>query len=112
METPLKKLTSEEREQLNAHATITPLTTSNLIISMSTEVSLGNLILSGKNVEIVQFKGGNNALIIDGVLYKFEIMTYHYDEATDTDTNLTMTDIGIDVGSDDGAEIEELDDEE
>lgn len=110
MKTPLKKLTPEEREQLNA--AIIPLTKSDLKISLKTEVSLGNLILSGKKVEIVRFNCGDNALIIDGVLYNFEIMAYHHDEATDTDTNLTMTDIGIDVGSYDEAEIEELDDEE
>lgn len=105
----LKKLTPEEREQLPAD--IIPLTTSTLKISASNEVSLGNLILSGKKVEIVQFKGGNNALIIDDVLYKFEIMVYHYDEATDTDTNLSLVDIGIDVGLDNKIDIEELDEE-
>lgn len=108
----LKKLTSKERASLEEVSTIVPLTTSNLKVSISTEISLGNLILSGKKIEILRFNTGGDALIIDGVLYKFEIMAYHFDESTNTDTNLTMTDLGIHFADLNGADIEQIEDED
>lgn len=100
----LKKLSKKERENIG---TIMPLTSSNLRISISNEVSVGNLILAGKKVELVQFRGGGNGIIIDDVLFKFEIMAYHYDESKDVDTDLTLTDLGIDRADLESAEIEE-----
>lgn len=94
-------------------ASINPITSSEMKISMSTTVSVEQLVLSGKKIEIITYYlTGAQALIIDDVLYKPEIMVYTTDEETGEDENLTLNDLGIDVGDVDGSYIEEITDNE
>lgn len=94
-------------------ASINPITSSEMKVSISTTVNVEELVLSGKKIEIITYYlTGAQALIIDDVLYKPEIMVYTTDEETGEDENLTLNDLGIDVGDVDGSYIEEITDNE
>lgn len=107
------KLTKKDKAHMKKMGiSIDPITSSELKISMSTTVSVGQLVLAGKKVEIITYITGAQALIIDDVLYKPEIMVYTTDEVKDEDENLTLNDLGIDVGDVDGSYVEEIPDNE
>jgi len=99
----MNNLKKVNREQLlQQGATIDEVTSETINVTMSQSVST-----EGKKVEIVTFRGGGQAIIVDNVLYKPEIMLYNYDEESDTDTNLSIKEAGLQIISLDGADIEE-----
>jgi len=104
----LSKLTPQQRQDVGR---IEPVTSSEIQISITNNYSLNNLILSGKKVELVTFVGGGQALIIDDVLFKFEIMAYHFDDETDVDTDLSLNQLDIFDATLNSAEIEQIEDE-
>lgn len=98
-----KELKQVNREQLlKEGAIINKVTSETISISISHSVSTEE-----KKVEIVTFAGGGQALIVNGILFKPEIMLYNYDQDSDTDENVTIGQAGLQIVSLDGAEIQE-----
>ena len=71
-------------------------------VSMNQEVDI-----KGKDVEIIQFAGGGQGLLIDGVKWSMEIMLYRTDDK-DRDIEKSFREVGLEVIDLGQGDIEEV----